>query len=202
VERLILARHGESDLSVRGIANGDPARSCALTDAGRAQARRLGELVADEPLDLCVTTVFERTRETADLALAGREVPRLVVPELNDIRFGDFESLAFAQYRAWARSATPTDEPPGDGESRAAVVARYVRGFRAILGRPERLALVVVHGLPIRYVLNALAGTPPAPILEQVPYAEPYAVSADELEGALRTLGAWTAAPAWAQSQP
>jgi broad specificity phosphatase PhoE len=198
VETLILARHGESDLSACGIVNGDPARACALTDAGRAQARRLGELVAREPFDLCVTSAFTRTQETADLALAGRDVRRLVVPELNDIRFGDFEAGAFDEYRAWARSASPTDIPPGDGESRAACVARYVRGFRTVLARPEPYALVVVHGLPIRYVLNALESRPPQPILDQVPYAEPFRLSAGELAGAVDRLDAWAVAPAWA----
>src|SRR5439155_3312373 len=109
VESLILARHGESELSRRGLTNGDPARACGLTDAGREQAGRLGELLAAEPLDLCVTSAFARTEETADLALAGREVPRLVVSELNDIRFGEYEALTFSDYLAWARSAAPTD---------------------------------------------------------------------------------------------
>jgi len=198
MQRLILARHGESDLSARGIANGDPARACVLTEGGHDQARRLGHLVADEPLDLCVTSAFSRTQETADLALAGRDVPRLVVPELNDIRFGDFESGAFDDYRAWARSASPTDLPPGDGESRAACVGRYVRGFRMVLARPERSALVVVHGLPIRYVLNALERRPPQPILDQVPYAEPFRLSGDDVAAAVDRLEEWAATPAWA----
>jgi broad specificity phosphatase PhoE len=197
VETLILARHGESELNVRGLTNGDPERVCGLTDVGRAQARRLGELVASEPLELCVTTAFARTRETADAALAGRDVPRLVVPELNEIGFGDFEGLAFDEYRTWAGSASPTDVPPGEGESRAAAVERYIRGFRVLLARPERLVLAVVHGLPIRYVLNAVEGAAPMPVLAQVPYGEPFRVSAGELETAVTKLGAWAAAPAW-----
>lgn len=197
MDALILARHGESELSVRGLTNGDPARACGLTEAGREQARRLGELLIAEPLDLCVTSAFARTQETADLALEGRDVPRLVIPELNDIRFGGFEALAFGEYRTWARSASPTDVPPGEGESRAACVARYVRGFRALLTRPERLALVVIHGLPIRYVLNALDGRQPQPVLDQVPYAEPFRLSAEALEAALAELESWAAAPAW-----
>jgi probable phosphoglycerate mutase len=197
MERLILARHGESDLSRRGIVNGDPGRACVLTEAGREQARRLGELFAAEPIDLCVITAFARTEETADLALAGRDVPRLVVPELNDISFGEFEALAFDEYRAWARSAAPTDAPPGGGESRASVVERYVAGFRTIAARPEPVVLAVVHGLPIRYVLNALEGRPPQSIVDQVPYAEPFPLSARELRVALEALDAWTAAPSW-----
>ena len=197
METLILARHGESDLSARGIVNGDPARACVLTETGRAQARRLGALVAGEPIDLCVTSAFARTQETAEIALAGRDVPGVVVPELNDIRFGDFEALAFDDYRAWARAASPIDVPPGDGESRAACVTRYVRGFGIVLERPERLALVVMHGLPIRYVLNALDELDPAPLVEQISYADPYRLTAGELELAVDRLARWSKTPVW-----
>src|SRR5919201_4517715 len=157
VEMAILARHGESELSVAGRTNGDPMLACGLTEAGRVQARRLGAVLAREPLELCVVSEFQRARETADLALEGRDVPRLVVPELNDIRFGEFEGLALSDYRAWARAHGPEVPAPGGGESRAETVRRYVRGYRIRLSRPKRTMLVVVHGLPVRYVLDALA---------------------------------------------
>jgi 2,3-bisphosphoglycerate-dependent phosphoglycerate mutase len=199
MDEVILARHGESELSVVGTVNGDPAVACALTPTGREQARKLGDLLADTELDVCVTSEFERTRETADLALAGRRVPRLVLPELNDVRFGRFEGGALADYRTWAAANKPTVEAPGGGESRSGTVARYVRAYRIILARPERKVLVVAHGLPIRYVLNALEETDPAPIIEQVAYAQPFRLSAGELERAIGRLDRWAKAPAWRQ---
>src|ERR671932_620919 len=66
MKRAILARHGESEVLLAGLVSGDPAEPSGLTSAGREQARRLGELVAGEPIDLCVTSEFARTRETAD----------------------------------------------------------------------------------------------------------------------------------------
>ena len=66
-----MARHAESVFNVRGVLNGDPAVPGGLTDNGREQARWLGERLKNERIDLCVTTEFERTRETADIALAG-----------------------------------------------------------------------------------------------------------------------------------
>src|SRR5919202_2472513 len=116
MDDVILARHGVSEYSLRGIVNGDPAVAVALTETGREQARRLGELLADEPIELCVTSEFVRVRETADLALAGRDVPRLVVPELNDVRYGEFEGRPFEDYLVWARAYPPTDACPGGGE--------------------------------------------------------------------------------------
>jgi broad specificity phosphatase PhoE len=197
MDEVILARHGESELSVVGTVNGDPAVACALTPTGREQARKLGDLLADTELDVCVTSEFERVRETADLALAGRDVPRLVLAELNDIRFGRFEGGSLAGYRVWAAANDPTVEAPGGGESRAATIARYARAYRAILARPERTILVIAHGLPIRYVLNALDHRPPEPLVDQVPYAERFRLSRGELEAAVTLLENWGRRPVW-----
>ena len=199
METAILARHGESELGAAGLVSGDPAEPRGLTEIGRDQARRLGERLAGEPIDLCVTSEFVRVRETADLALAGRAIPRLVVPELNDVRFGTFEGRPFDEYRAWAGECDPTEAPPG-GESRAEVAARYVRGFRRVLDREERTILVVAHGLPLRYTLLALEGLDPTPIVEQVPLAEPYRLSRADLERATARLERWSRRPAWAAS--
>ena len=194
---IILARHGESTFSVDGLTSGEPDGCRGLTALGREQAHELGRLLADEPIELCVTSAFRRVRETADLALAGDNVPRLVVPELNDIRFGTFEGKPLEEYRAWARGEVPTASSPGGGESRAAAVERFVRGFRTVLARPEPTVLVVAHGLPIRYVLNSLEGRDPEPIVERVDYAVPHRLSAEELRRAVDRLEAWTRTPAW-----
>lgn len=197
MEEVILARHAESESSVRGNVNGDPTVIVRLTAAGVEQAARLGRLLADEAIDLCVTSEFGRTGETADVALAGRAVPRLVVRELNDIRFGAFEGGSLEAYRGWARSRGPLDAPPGEGESRAETVRRYARGYRIVLERPERRVLVVAHGLPIRYVLNAVEGRAPAPAADAVGYAEPHRLGAAELRGAVERLERWLEAPVW-----
>jgi probable phosphoglycerate mutase len=196
VEEALLARHAESEFSVRGLTNGNPDLEVALTERGREQARLLGEQLANVQIDLCAVSEFQRAQETADLALEGRDVPRIVMPELNDIRFGEFEGRLLADYRAWARGHGPEDAVPG-GESRAESVRRYVAGFRAILERSERTILVVAHSLPIRYVLNAARGGLPKPAMEQVPYAEPFPVSAAELTEAVERLETWSLAPAW-----
>jgi broad specificity phosphatase PhoE len=201
MDAVILARHGESELSVVGTVNGDPAVACALTETGREQALRLRDQLAELELDLCITSEFQRVRETADLALQGREVPRLVLPELNDVQFGGFEGGTLADYREWAAANQPTVEAPGGGESRSGTVARYVRAYRTILARPERTVLVVAHGLPIRYVLNALEETDPTPLVEQVAYAEPYSLSAAQLELATDRLERWAGEPAWRQQR-
>ncbi|MDQ3875492.1 MAG: histidine phosphatase family protein [Actinomycetota bacterium] len=193
----ILVRHGESEFSVRGAVNGDPAVVCPLTERGREQARALGRTLVHERIELCVTSAFPRVVETADVALDGREVPRLVFRELNDPKAGEFEGGPLSRYRGWAHSHTSADEPPGGGESRVSLVSRYARGFRRVLERPEEVVLVVAHSLPIAYVLRALDGAGPVRDIPVVDYAVPHRLEAAQLERAIECLEAWAAAPTW-----
>lgn len=198
MERLILARHGESVYSVRGLVNGDPSIDVGLTPAGEEQARALGRELAGEPLDVCVVSTLRRTRATAEAALDGRPVPIEELPDLADPRAGRFEGLPLDEYRAWAWSAGSAEDAPGGGESRRALVARYADAYRAQLERPEPVVLAVAHALPIAYVLNALDGSPPAPQMGRtVEYARPYPLDADELRRALAVIDAWREEPTW-----
>jgi 2,3-bisphosphoglycerate-dependent phosphoglycerate mutase len=198
VRTLILARHAESKFSVRGTVNGDPSIDSGLTDTGREQAAALGVLIRDDPIDLCVVTEFPRTQETADLALAGRDVPRLVVPELNDIRFGSFEGGSFTAYVRWAHTHGPTEDSPGGGESRVVAARRFVAGYRKLLALPDQRLLAVGHGLPIRYLVSALMELDPVAKVDPVEHAEPFRVSAAQLERAVGRLEAWTLNPVFA----
>jgi len=197
VRRALLARHGESTYSVRGALNGDISVDCGLTPAGLDQARALAAALADVPIDLCVTSRFQRVRETADEVLRGRDVPRLVVPELNDPLYGPYEGAFIEDYRAWAERA-PSSVAPGDGgESRQAIVARYARGFRLVLDRPEDTILVVAHSLPIAYARGAAERRPPEARMPLTEYATAYELSAGQLERAVEAIESWVADPTW-----
>ena len=113
MKQLLLARHGESEYSAKQLVNGDPGVSCPLTETGRDQARALGGILAEEQIDLCAVTEFERVRETAELALAGRDVPFIVVPELNDPRYGEFEGGSLDCLSRVDRRPRPTRRSPG-----------------------------------------------------------------------------------------
>jgi probable phosphoglycerate mutase len=192
VRELVLARHGESEYSLKELVNGDPGVACPLTPAGREQARALGAALGD--VDLVAVTEFERVRETADLALGDREVPRLVVPQLNDPRYGEFEGGALDAYREWVWGRGPLDAPAG-GEHRGEIAARYAAGFRMLLERPEERILLVAHSLPIRYVLDAAEGVSPRAKVGLVEYATPYSLARERLERAVDVLDAWAASP-------
>jgi broad specificity phosphatase PhoE len=197
MERALLVRHGESVLGARRLATAKVDVRCPLSERGAAQAHALAEEISGEDIDLCVTSELERTRQTADIALAQRSVPRIVLAELNDPMYGSYEGGPLDAYLEWAHANDSAAEPPGGGESRQAIVARYAAGFRRILDRPERGILVVAHSLPIAYVLMALAGVDPAPRVPLVEYAKTHAVSAGELTRATTRIEAWCAAPSW-----
>jgi 2,3-bisphosphoglycerate-dependent phosphoglycerate mutase len=197
VERALLVRHAESVFGARGLATGRVDVRCPLSERGAAQARALAQDLADEGIDLCVTSELERAHQTADIALAGRAVPRIVVPELNDPLYGCYEGGPLDAYIAWALATDSAEEPPGGGEQRQKLVARYATGFRKLLERPERTILIVTHSLPTAYVLMARAGRDPAPQVPLVEYAKIHWISARELAHAVARLEGWCAAPTW-----
>ena len=200
MRRLLLARHGESSGNVDDALNGLPPGP-GLSPAGEEQARALGQAVAGESVQLVAVTRFRRTRETAELALAGRDVPFLVVPELDEIAYGDYEGRSLAAYREWAWTAGPAAAGPGGGESRAGVAARVAAGLAALLAREEEVVLAVAHALTVRYAVEAAAGRAPAARIEPVAHATVVGLSDAEVRRAAGLLAAWSREPVFA-AQP
>jgi broad specificity phosphatase PhoE len=199
VETLLLVRHGFAG------SNRDDIASCAipgegLTPEGVQQARALGAVLVETEIALAATTELSRTYETLRLALEGRDVPSIVVPELNEIHFGSFDGGPLETYRAWAAAHSPSVRAPGGGESRAEAAARFARGLRVLLGREEQSILLVGHALALRYVVDAAEGLVPAPRMARVPHAEPFRLAREAVARAAELLEAWSAAPRFRDS--
>ena len=124
----VAARHAQSTLNVERRVNGDPSRPVTLTEQGREEARQLGVQVANVPFEVCVHTRFGRTRETAEVALAGRDIPFVVEPLLDDIDVGELDGASVEDYRRWKRTHARSDAFPG-GESLDAAAKRYARSW-------------------------------------------------------------------------
>src|SRR5438105_2511353 len=158
VRLFVLARHAESTLNHENRVNGDPAVPAPLTERGHEEARLLGLQVRELPLDLCLHTRFGRTLETAEIAMEERDVPIAEDDLFDDVRIGDLEGWTLDDYRAWKREHTRSDRFPG-GESLDEAAVRYGTAFQRLLQRPLDCCLVVCHEIPIRYALNASAGS-------------------------------------------
>jgi broad specificity phosphatase PhoE len=158
VRLFVFARHGESVLNLERRINGDPSVDVPLTDEGKSQAHKLGVEIANIGFDLCVHTRFSRTKETAEIALAGRDVPLAEEPLLDDIDVGDLEGSDLEAYRAWKHSHAREVPFPG-GESLNDAALRYAKAFRKLLALPHDTMLIVTHEIPIRYALNGASGS-------------------------------------------
>jgi broad specificity phosphatase PhoE len=158
VRLFVFARHGESVLNIERRINGDPSVVVPLTDDGETRAHKLGVEIANIGFDLCVHTRFSRTRQTAEIALAGRNVPFVVEPLLDDIDVGELEGETLEAYRAWKHSHAREIPFPG-GESLDDAALRYARAFRGLLALSHDTVLVVTHEIPIRYALNGAGGS-------------------------------------------
>lgn len=199
MKTVFLARHALAASNDAGLAS-YAAPGDGLTARGIEQARRLGDLLAGEEIELGVATELRRTQETLELALDGRDVPLVVVSELNEIHFGSFDGGLLSTYRKWAGSEAPTLAAPGGGESRAQAAARYAVGLRVVLARPEESALVIGHALAVRYIVDAATGLAPAALMQApVEHAYPHRLAAEELEAAADLLHEWSLAPRFRQ---
>ena len=129
--KLWLVRHGETEANVAGLYSGHA--PTPLTERGMMQARTLGQLLQAVTFDRVLCSELERTHITADLLLGTRHIPRQIVPELNEMFFGDWE---MRHHRDLARE---------DAESYAAWCADWQNaiptngeGFQAFSQRIER----------------------------------------------------------------
>jgi broad specificity phosphatase PhoE len=196
---LFLARHAHAASNAGDTINGIPPGE-GLSQQGAVEAVALGAQLATEPIELGVSSRFRRASETLALALAGRDVPFVVEPGLDEIGFGAFEGGSLAAYRAWAWKHAPGAACPGGGETRADAARRIAAGLGALLDRPERMILAVTHGLPLRYVIDAADGSFPGQRLASVPHAVPFRFERAQVERAAVTLEEWAAAPRFADT--
>jgi broad specificity phosphatase PhoE len=187
---LLLARHGQSLFNVDRVVNADPLLDRGLSPLGIEEGRKLHAQIAGISIDLCVVSEFPRAQQTARLALARDDIPWEVDPDLNDIRLGELEGRTLDEYRSWKRAHEHTEPFPG-GESLDDAARRYAAAYRRLLRRDEDTILCVCHEIPVRYAINAAAGSadPDGPI-HAIANATPYVFDAAGLERAVRRLAA------------
>jgi alpha-ribazole phosphatase len=191
---LFLTRHAHSTGNAGDVVNGIPPGP-GLSEQGIEEARALGRRLADEPIELGVSSRLRRASETLAIALDGRDIPILTEPRFDEIGFGAFEGGSLAEYRAWAWTQPAEAECPGGGETRVDAASRIAAGLGALQERPEQVILVVSHGLPVRYVLDAADGRFPEQQLSPVPHAIAQRLERSEVERAGETVLTWATSP-------
>jgi len=87
--QLWLVRHGETEWSASG--RHTSRTDLPLTDAGRAAAGRLAEILHDRPFDLVLTSPMKRATETCELA--GFAGGALTLGDLSEWDYGEYEGI-------------------------------------------------------------------------------------------------------------
>lgn len=162
--RLLLARHGESEMNRQGMLYGrlDP----GITDEGRAQAAALAQLLADIEIAALYASPLRRAQETAAIVGERLAMTPVVHEGLYEQAFGDWEGKTPHEvigpdrtlWRAWfARHAY---HPP-NGESLDQVAERGLKWLAEVeAAHPGQTVLAVAHAGWLQALLSALLDLP------------------------------------------
>jgi 2,3-bisphosphoglycerate-dependent phosphoglycerate mutase len=161
---LVLLRHGQSEWNEKNLFTGWV--DVGLTETGREEARRGGELLTERGLlpDVLHTSVMRRAIETATIALDAAD--RMWLPvrrswRLNERHYGalqgkdkkqTLEEFGEEQFMLWRRSYDTPPPPLADDDEWSQVGdAPYAALPDEVVPRTECLADVVVRMLPFWY---------------------------------------------------
>ncbi|MGH7289295.1 MAG: histidine phosphatase family protein [Myxococcota bacterium] len=162
LRQILLVRHGETDgaSSIRYFGSTD----VDLSDAGRAEMRRVAMELAPRRVDLWLASNLRRSWSAAAIVSRGASVR--IEPELREIHFGQWEGLTREEiaardpvlYQDWQAGAEGFEYP--GGEARAAFRARVGRALERLIASNARFAVGVLHKGVIREVARQLTGEP------------------------------------------
>jgi broad specificity phosphatase PhoE len=189
-ERLVLvARHGQTDWNLHGRWQGHT--DVPLNDAGRDQARALGESLRGTRIARVVSSDLSRALETARIVAAAIDAPLDPPdPDLRERGFGVFEGLTreecAAQHPdAWARWSEDLRAVPHGAEDQAHLAIRMTRGVLHAAARTDAsdagAVLVVSHGGAIRALIAGIGGGPVPPVPNAAVYRLVFHVEAATL---------------------
>ncbi|CAA0131701.1 Bifunctional protein [Mycolicibacterium vanbaalenii] len=165
--RLLLLRHGQTELSVqrRYSGRGNP----ALTDLGARQAEAAAQYLGVKGgIAAVVSSPLRRAHDTASAAAGQLGLDVVVDDDLIETDFGAWEGLTFGEaaerdpelHRSWLRD---TSVPPPGGESFDAVAARVRSAQQRIIAEHSgQTVLVVSHVTPIKTLLRVALDAGPA----------------------------------------
>ena len=153
---MVLARHGETEWSLRGRHTGKT--DLTLTEEGRRQATALGPRLRGWTFSLVLTSPLQRALETCRLAGYGEQAR--VRPDLVEWDYGRYEGLTSRQIEElhpnWSlwRDGGPDGEQAADVGRRADRVIAEVRGV-------DGDVLIFAHGHVLRVLASRWLGEPP-----------------------------------------
>lgn len=132
--RLLLIRHGITQHNIDDMFTGQI--DAPLTELGERQAAAAAKYLANEKIDLIVSSDLQRARYTALAIAEHHQLPVLEDPDLREIAMGAWEGCTPAQLQArnlaeWtAVRGDPVNLAPPGGETFAQLQERVARALR------------------------------------------------------------------------
>ncbi|QBQ55735.1 histidine phosphatase family protein [Nitrosococcus wardiae] len=159
----LCVRHGETNVLGRVLTGREP--GVHLNAQGWRQARQLAERLRNVPLQALCTSPLERAQETAQPLADECGLNTRIVPEINEIDYGDWqgysiEELAANPYWTEYNRYRGLYRVPG-GESLAEVQLRMAQGLERLRGEyPEGSVVLISHSDPLKTLFAYLLGIP------------------------------------------
>ena len=156
--KLIVVRHGESEMNVSDLVQGNTTKS-DLTALGREQAAKLAAKLRDAKIDLALVSPLDRTRQTAEIILADHPETKIEFADrLREKEVGKFSGrLKSEMMEAWHTSGLPFgDFKPEGGESWYQAGGRVVGFVEEVISKhkdSDLTVLIVGHGSIFTYLL-------------------------------------------------
>ncbi|MEE1045588.1 MAG: histidine phosphatase family protein [Olegusella sp.] len=148
-------RHGRTEFNRDGIIQGGRVDS-PLAEESIWQVEDTGRALAGVDFAHCYTSPLGRARQTAEIVLAGRNVPIIPLDDLCEFDFGTIDGKPHQRYGArFAWCYLRQDFSSVGGETGAQVRARVRRAFQTMYDESAdgENVLVTAHGALMRYVL-------------------------------------------------
>jgi phosphoserine phosphatase len=169
--RIHLIRHGQTDWNRDKRIQGRS--ESRLTDEGKQQAATLRQGLDCVPIAKVFCSSSVRTRETAQILFADREIPTEYCDDLREIFLGPWEGALWAQMMLMFPDKTqafwerPHEFALDGGETFHQVQERGVSRFLEILKQSEQQEVAIVsHGVLIKSILCYLEQRPLARLWE------------------------------------
>lgn len=162
---LYFMRHGQTAWNHEHKMQGQT--DIPLNEVGLEQARQASERLRAVNFRACYASPLIRAHRTAEIVLAGRQIPLVVEPLLKEIAFGQFEGQSLDDFKEDASQPLhqffyePWDYQPGAGaESIYDLFGRGLR-FLNLMMRQDYAAddkiLIATHGAFVRSIVNLAA---------------------------------------------
>ncbi len=163
--QLYIIRHGETLWNTQLRLQGQT--DIPLNENGRALARVTAQALSDIPFDLALTSPLSRARETAEILLAGRDIPLIDEERIREISFGTLEGVYLSREERedpnsqFYRFFHEPDEyvPPEGGESVRELCERteaFLEELKTKAEWQDKTILVSTHGAASRALLLSM----------------------------------------------